>query len=521
MKRLTSYLQGSFSDGEGDISILVNPSTEEPVAELAGERDLGPAVAWARREGGPALRELTFAQRGAVLKQISKVIYENRDDLIGLAIENGGNTRGDAKFDIDGASGTLAYYAELGAKLGDARALADGESEQVGRSPRLHGRHILVPRVGVALHINAFNFPAWGFGEKAACALLAGMPVITKPATATAVVAHRIVELVAAADILPTGAFQLLLGPVGNLLDHAEGQDVLAFTGSGATGARLRGDQRLVERNVRVNVEADSLNAAVLGPDVEIGSDTWDMFVAEVSRDMTQKTGQKCTAIRRILVPQERVDDVVAALSDRLEMVKVGNPAAEGVTMGPLATASQLADVRQGFAALSQEAGAVWGGSGEVSPIGAPEGKGFFFGPVLLKCDDPAAAQSVHSLEVFGPVSTICPYDGTAATAVDLVSRGGGGLVSSVYADDRDFITEAVLGIAPHHGRIYLGSEKVASKSPGPGTVLPQLVHGGPGRAGAGEELGGTRGMAFYMQRTALQGDRVILDAMQSRYQPE
>jgi oxepin-CoA hydrolase/3-oxo-5,6-dehydrosuberyl-CoA semialdehyde dehydrogenase len=342
------------------------------------------------------------------------------------------------------------------------------------------------------------------------------MPVITKPATATAMVAHRIFERLAERDVLPAGALQLLLGPVLDLFDHLGGQDVLAFTGSSSTGARLKGDPRLVARNVRVNLEADSLNAAVLGPDAGPSSTTFKMMVADVVRDMTQKTGQKCTAIRRVLIPVERMEEVAAALGDRLATVKTGNPAVEGVTMGPLATREQLADVRGGVARLRAEARSVYGGDGAVEPLGAPAGKGFFFGPVLLECTAPDPAV-VHDLEVFGPVATLVPYDGAPAAAAAAVRRGQGGLVASIYSDDRDTIAEMIAGMAPFHGRLFVGSEKIADKSGGPGTVPPQLVHGGPGRAGAGEELGGLRGMALYMQRVALQGDRAILESVAGR----
>ncbi|MFN7973910.1 MAG: 3,4-dehydroadipyl-CoA semialdehyde dehydrogenase [Acidobacteriota bacterium] len=511
MTRLQSYLCGRFVDGDGPVATLVNPSNEEPLAEIASHRSLADAVAFARGTGGPALHELSFRERGERLKKMATAIHGVRDELIGLAIHNGGNTRSDAKFDIDGASGTLAYYGDLGISLGDGRILPDGDGVQLTRSPRLYGRHVHVSRAGVAVHINAFNFPAWGAGEKLATAILAGMPVITKPATATALVAHRMCQVFVEQGILPAGALSLLLGSAGDLVDHLGEQDVLAFTGSGDTGSKLRGHERILRRGVRVNVEADSLNAALLGPDVEPGSATWDMAVNEISRDVTQKAGQKCTAIRRIFVPAAIADRLQEELSDRLSRIKVGNPELEEVTMGPVATASQLHDVREGLARLCVESRVVYGG-GPVKALGAPEGKGFFVAPTMLRNDDAASARSTHELEVFGPIATLMPYDGAARTAVALVRRGAGGLVSSVYTDDRAFLGEVVTGIASHLGRVYIGSAKVADKAPGPGTVLPQLVHGGPGRAGGGEELGGLRGLAFYMQRTALEGDRALLD---------
>jgi oxepin-CoA hydrolase/3-oxo-5,6-dehydrosuberyl-CoA semialdehyde dehydrogenase len=376
--------------------------------------------------------------------------------------------------------------------------------------------HILVPREGVAVHINAFNFPAWGTAEKAATALMAGMPVISKPATSTAVVAHRLTELLIETGQLPPGAFSFLAGSPGDLLDHLTPWDAVAFTGGAQTARMLR--EKLGPRGVRLNVEADSLNAAVLGPDVEPGSATWDLFVADVARDMTQKTGQKCTAIRRVFVARERLQQVEEALVDRLSAVRVGDPARAEVTMGPVSTADQHRDVRAGIAELAKEAAAVFGGDGSVEAL-APAGKGFFVGPVLFRAQDAAQASWVHEHEIFGPVSTLLPLDGSGASAfaraaAAQVRRGSGGLVCSAYSDDKALLQELVLGLAPFHGRVYLGSEKVAGQTHGPGTVLPQLVHGGPGHAGGGEELGGLRGLGFYSQRVAVQGERALLDAL-------
>jgi oxepin-CoA hydrolase/3-oxo-5,6-dehydrosuberyl-CoA semialdehyde dehydrogenase len=509
---LRSHLGGAWVDGGGEAQTLVNPATEEPLAQVkAGGADLAAALDFARRRGGPALRELSFARRGELLKAMSDAFQSRREELLDLAVANGGNTRSDAKFDVDGAIFTLSTYAELARGLGDRRFLVDGEGVQLGRSPRFHGQHLMVPRHGVAVHINAFNFPAWGMAEKAAVALLAGMPVLTKPATSSALVASRMVELLVEGKVLPEGALSLLVGGVGDLLDHLGPQDVLAFTGSGATGEKIRSRPAVLRHSVRVNVEADSLNAAVLGPDVEPGSETWDYYVKDVLRDMTQKAGQKCTAIRRVLVPADRADRMRDDLIDRLQAVTVGNPAQENVRMGPVATASQRDDVRQGIEKLARDGRLVLG-SYDVKAVGAPEGKGFFVAPTLVEVEPGAAAPSVHSHEVFGPAATVVPYSGRAADAAELVARGGGGLVSSVYSEDAGFTGEVVMGLAPYHGRIFLGSARIAEASPGPGTVLPLLVHGGPGRAGGGEELGGPRGLAFYMQRVALEGARPVID---------
>ncbi len=498
--------------GDGGGETLLNPATEEPLCEVkALGLDRKAALEFARARGGPGLRSMSFAFRGAMLRTMCDVIQAHREELIELAVVNGGNTRGDAKFDIDGAAFTLAAYADLGKSLGETSLLLDGEGVQLGRTPRFHGQHVRVARHGVAVHINAFNFPAWGMLEKAAAALLAGMPVVSKPATSSAMLAHRIVELLVEKNVLPEGAFSLLLGSAGHLLQHVGPQDVVAFTGSSTTGELIRAMPAVIRNSVRVNVEADSLNAAVLGPDADPGSEIYDYFVKDVLRDMTQKAGQKCTAIRRVLVPQGVADRVRDDLADRLAGIVVGNPAAEGVRMGPLATAQQRKDVREGIDALARDGRLVFGVS-DLKPVGAPEGKGYYVPPVLLEVEPAAEAPTVHSREVFGPAATIVPYSGKAVVAAAIVARGQGGLVSSVYSEDVAFTSDVVLGLLPFHGRVFLGSAKIAEQSPGPGTVLPALVHGGPGRAGGGEELGGLRGLEFYMQRVALEGSRPVID---------
>jgi len=513
MQLLASYLSGAWSAGSGSAQLLVNPATEAPLAEVrAGGHDLAAAFAYARTTGAGELAHLGFAARGAVLASLARAIHGAREELLALAIANGGNTRGDAKFDIDGGALALSHYAELGAKLGTAPLLADGAAIQVGRTARMSGQHVWAPCPGVAVHINAFNFPSWGLCEKLACALLAGMPVIAKPATATALVAHRLVELFA--ELLPAGALQLLVGPAGALLDSLAPGDVVAFTGGSATARALRSHPAVVAHGVRLNVEADSLNAAVLAPDVELSSEAGGLFLADVVRDMTQKTGQKCTAIRRVLVPADQLPEIADALRDRLSRVTVGDPAQDGVTMGPLATAAQRDDVRAAIAVLAAATDAVHGGTGDVTPTGVPAGKGFFVAPVVRSTRSPMTCAPLHDREIFGPAITLGAYDGSPATAAAFVARGQGCLVSSVYSDDRAWVTRFVAGAAPWAGRLYLGSSKMAAQSPGPGTALPSLLHGGPGRAGGGEELGGERGLHLYMQRTALEGDASVLKSL-------
>jgi 3,4-dehydroadipyl-CoA semialdehyde dehydrogenase len=508
MKILRSYLSGRWIEGSGAPQTLLNPATEEPLAQASSDGlDLAGALEHARRKGGPALRALSFAERAALLKETAKAIQAHRDELLDLAVSNGGNTRSDAKFDVDGAIFTLQTYAELGEKLGAAKFLVDGEGIQLGRSPRFHGQHVCVPRHGVAVQINAFNFPAWGFAEKAASALLAGMPVFSKPATSSAMVAHRVMEILVEKKILPDGTLSLLAGGHGDLPALLGAQDVLAFTGSGDTGARIRALRNILLESVRVNVEADSLNAAVLGPDAGPGGEMYETFLKDVLRDMTQKAGQKCTAIRRVLVPAEHAATVRDDLAEGLKAVRVGNPALEETRMGPLATGSQLADVREGVGRLAADGKAAFGSA---APL---EGKGFFISPVLMEFEKGELAPSVHAREVFGPVASLLPYSGKGAEAVAIVALGNGGLVSSVYSEDAAFLEEIVAGIAPYHGRIFLGHPKI-EMSPGPGTVLPQLVHGGPGRAGGGEELGGARSLGFYMQRVALEGSRPVIQKL-------
>jgi oxepin-CoA hydrolase/3-oxo-5,6-dehydrosuberyl-CoA semialdehyde dehydrogenase len=515
MQLLASYLSGSWSQGSGARATLVNPATEAPLAEVAsGGHDLAAAFAHARTTGARELARLTFAGRGALLGALAKAIHGAREELIALAVANGGNTRGDAKFDVDGGAVTLSHYAELGQKLGDAPLLPDGDPVQVGRTARMGGQHVWARRQGVAVHINAFNFPGWGLCEKLAPALLAGMPVIAKPATATALVAHRMAELFV--PLLPPGALQLLVGPAGALLDHVGPGDVVAFTGGSATARALRTHERIVACSVRLNVEADSLNAAVLGPDVEPSSETFALLLADVVRDMTQKTGQKCTAIRRVLVPAGRQTDVLDAMRERLGAIAVGDPAREDVRMGPLATAQQLRDVREGIARLAAATTEGYGGTGELEPIGVPKGTGYFVGPIVRVTPAPMDCAPLHDHEIFGPVVTVGPYDGDPGRAAAFIARGEGCLVSSAYSDDRDWVAGFVGSAAAWTGRLYLGSSKMAAQSPGPGTVLPSLVHGGPGRAGVGEELGSERGLHAYMQRLALEGDASVLKSLLS-----
>lgn len=505
MKTLRSYVLGEWYEADDGFVTLVDPSTEEEIARASSAGvDFAEVLRYAREEGGPRLRAMTFAERGAMLKDLSGALRAGREELLELSRRNNGTTAPDGSFDIDGASGTLYFYAALAGKIGERRVLPDGDGTQLAKTEAFWGQHILMPRTGAAVHINAFNFPAWGLVEKAACALAAGMPVITKPATATAMVSERLVEMLLETGVLPDGALQLICGGTGDLLDRLGAQDVLAFTGSADTAVALRDRDNIRVTNTHVNVEADSLNAAVLAPDVKAGA-TFAMFVREVSREITQKAGQKCTAVRRILVPADQLANAEAALSARLERVTVGDPADESVRMGPLATRRQLDDARAGLMALGGE---------RVFPLEDPEmpQSGYFHPPTLLRMNAGASGGAVHEIEVFAPVASLIPYDGSAAEAARIVGLAGGTLVTSVYTDDAAWLSEFLPYVAATTGRIYVGSEGSAEAALGSGAALPQALHGGPGRAGGGEELGGLVGMKLYQQRVALQGERGLID---------
>jgi 3,4-dehydroadipyl-CoA semialdehyde dehydrogenase len=503
VKDLKSYLGGQWVWGSGTPQNLYNPTTDEVVAQVnASGLDLRPALDFARKEGGSQLRAMTFAQRATLLESMSKTIHAKRDELIEIGRINAGNTRADAKFDIDGASQTLMYYANLGKTLEDFTLMTDGGAvESVGRGGRLGGVHILTPKTGLAVHINAFNFPAWGLAEKAACAILAGMPVLCKPATATAWLTQAIVEHLE--PIMPKGVLSLLCGSAGHLLDCLEMQDVVAFTGSADTAHEIRKHPNVLAKGILVNVEADSLNAMILDPKAE--DKTYDAFIKHVHTEMTQKAGQKCTAVRRILVQEEMVDQVIEDLSERLSKVVVGDPALDEVNMGPLSTRAQQKAALEGLAQLQTSSDLVWGGP-EGKRVGVDAQQGAFVNATLLKARDLGATSVVHQVEVFAPVSTILPFK-HVAHAIEQTTFGQGCLVNSIYGDDHKFLGQCMQSLAPFAGRLVVVDEQVADQALAPGLVTPQLLHGGPGRAGGGEELGGLRGMKLYQQRTAIQGN--------------
>jgi oxepin-CoA hydrolase/3-oxo-5,6-dehydrosuberyl-CoA semialdehyde dehydrogenase len=509
MVTLESYACGEWKKGSGKPRVLRHAVTGEPIAEVSSEGiDFGAMLRWGRERGGPALRRMTFPERAALLKKMAGALNEHLDELREIATTYGATAK-DARLDIDGGIGTLAFYASLGARqLPESRILVDGDVSPLSKGGNFVGRHVFVPLEGVAVQINAYNFPSWGMLEKLAPAFLAGMPSLVKPATPSAWLAFRMVQILIGSGVVPEGALQLVSGSVGDLFSHLTCQDVVSFTGSASTGEKIRTHPAIVRNAVRVNVEADSLNCILLGPDVAPGSPTFEHFKNEVVSEMTVKAGQKCTAIRRVLIPEERTEDVIRGLRESLAAIRVGDPRADGVGMGPLVDEDALLSAREGIEKLAAEAEIVCGNPGrkDFEPRG-----GFFLEPVLLHCRDPKRAAAIHEVEVFGPVATLVSYRG-ADEAIELARKGGGSLVGSIFSDDEDFVARTTLGLAPYHGRLMVMNAKSAPESTGHGVVMPHLTHGGPGRAGGGEELGGVRSLHHYMQRVAVQGDPVWVE---------
>lgn len=518
--KLASFAEDRWLDGTADNGEVRSAVTGEVVARLTNATpDFAGMAAFARRVGGPALRRLTFQDRARLVKAIADAVMARKEDLYELSY-HAGATRTDSWIDIEGGAGALFSYASKGRReLPDARMLLDGPPELLSKTGGFIGQHVLTPLQGVAVHINAFNFPVWGMLEKLGPALLAGVPVITKPATVTAYVAERVVKIITEAAVLPPGAIQLVIGPVADLFDQLEGQDVVSFTGSAATAASVRAHPAIVREGVRVIAEQDSLNASVLGPDAGPGEPEFELFAAEVVREMTVKAGQKCTAIRRILVPREHLDAAQTEIAGRLEKVTVGDPQCEGVSMGPLVSLAQRDDVRARVAQIAAHARIVSGDLEALDFVGRNTGKGSYLRPILLRADDPWTSDAVHDVEAFGPVATLVPY-ADAGDAVALANRGKGSLALSVFTRNAGFATTLVTGAASHHGRILIVDRECARESTGHGSPLPVLVHGGPGRAGGGEEMGGLRALAHYMQRTALQGSPGSLSAICGTYLP-
>ena len=511
--RLQNYALGQWVEGTGSFTTLFNAVTGEPVAETSSQGlDFKGMAEYARAVGGPALRRLTFHERARMLKALALYLTERKEEFYRVSAWTGA-TKTDHWIDIDGGIGTLFAYASRGRRdFPDEPFFIDGPVETLSKGGGFVGRHLCVPLEGVAVHINAFNFPVWGMLEKLSTSLLAGVPAIVKPATVTSYLTEAVFRSMIGSGILPAGSVQLIVGSAGDLLDHLTCQDAVAFTGSAWTGQLLKKTPAMMQHNVRFNQEADSLNFSMLGPDAAPGTEEFDLFVKEVAREMTVKAGQKCTAIRRTFVPRAMVDDVVRALGKRLAATKVGDPSVEGVRMGPLAGRSQVTEVGKALEALRAGAEVAWGG-GDVEVVGASRDAGAFFPITLLHNDRPFDRTAPHDVEAFGPVNTVMPYD-SVDEAIALVKLGKGSLVGSLFTADDRVAREVALGTAAYHGRLMLANRHSAKESTGHGSPLPHLVHGGPGRAGGGEEMGGVRGVLHYMQRTALQGSPTTIAAV-------
>lgn len=518
--RLKSFAMGEWVAGDGPATDLFHAVTGEEIGEASsGGLDFKAMVEYGRTVGGPRLRAMTFHERARMLKAMALFLMSEKERFYQVSTATGA-TRPDSWIDIEGGIGTLFSYGSRGRReFPDETFYVDGPMEPLSKEGTFVGRHICVPLEGVAVHINAFNFPCWGMLEKLAPAFLAGVPAIVKPATVTSYLTEAMVRRMVESEILPPGALQLICGSAGDLLNHLDCQDAVAFTGSATTGRMLKETPAIVENSVRFNMEADSLNCCILGPDATPGTDEFDLFIREVAREMTAKAGQKCTAIRRTLVPMGMEGDVIEALRQRLGKVKVGDPAVEGVRMGPLASKDQVREVSEKTAILKEAGEIVYDGDGSGELVGADPGKGAFFLPTLLACKDPFRRTEPHDVEAFGPVNTVMPYQGLDE-AVQLARMGRGSLCGSLFTADPKTAREVVLGLAPYHGRIMVVDRTSAGESTGHGSPLPNLIHGGPGRAGGGEEMGGVRGVLHYMQRTALQGSPSVLTGVTNQWTP-
>lgn len=511
--KLRNYALGEWIEGTGKSADLVHAVTGEKIGEASsGGLDFRGMTEYARRVGGPAMRALTFHQRAAMLKAMARHLMERKDGFYGVSAATGA-TKADSWVDIEGGIGTLFAYSSRGRRdFPNETFHVEGPTEPLSKGGTFMGRHICVPLEGVAIHINAFNFPCWGMLEKMAPALLAGVPCIVKPATVTSYLTEAMFRSMVEAGIFPEGAIQLICGSAGDLLDHVTEQDVVAFTGSAATGQMLKERDAVMQHSVRFNMEADSLNCSILGPDAAPGTEEFDLFIKEVTREMTTKAGQKCTAIRRTIVPDGMEEDVIKALSARLGKTVIGDPSVEGVRMGPLASKGQVRDVGANAEKIRKSSELVFGGDG-FETVGADRDKGAFFGPMLMACAEPFKRSEPHDIEAFGPVNTVMPYK-TLDEAIELAKLGRGSLCGSLVTADPNVARRVVLGVAPFHGRLMVLDRTSAKESTGHGSPLPNLVHGGPGRAGGGEELGGARGVLHYMQRTAVQGSPSMLTAI-------
>ena len=519
--QVSSFVAGEWIAPGSGARTIENAVTGEVMATAGNNAlDSQAMLDYARNTGGAALRNMTFHDRARMLKALATYLNERKQQLYDLSF-NTGATQSDNMIDIDGGIGTMFVFASKGRReMPDALVYQDGDLEQLSRNGSFLGQHIYTPMRGVAVHINAFNFPVWGMLEKLAPTLLAGMPAIVKPATSTCYVAEACVRMMLESGLLPKGAVQLVSGGLGDMLDRLKTQDAVAFTGSADTALMLRSAPNIVENGIRFASEQDSLNASILGPDAKPNTPEFDLFIKEVSREMTAKAGQKCTAIRRIIAPEDCQQAIIDALSVRLGKTTIGDPRSEGTRMGALVSNGQRQDVLKKAALIGTEADCVFGDPDRFDVSGADAQKGAFVPPMLFHCTDPDSAQRVHDTEAFGPVATLMPYR-DLDHAAELANRGQGSLVASLITNDGDVARQVVMNAAAWHGRIYINNRTSMKEATGHGSPLPHMVHGGPGRAGGGEELGGIRGVLHYMQRTAIQGSPDMLSAVCGTWVPE
>lgn len=519
MYQLRNYISGHWVTGDGEGQTLYNAVTGNAIASASTKGlDFQSILDYGRKVGNPALRKMTFHARGNMLKALALYLRNHLEKFYTISYQTGA-TKADSWVDIEGGIGNLFTNASLRRKFPDEVFCIDGESHNLGKNNTFMGTHILVPKEGVAVHINAFNFPVWGMLEKIAVNLLAGVPAVVKPATVTSYLTEAVVREIIASNILPEGALQLICGSAGDLLDHVNSQDVVTFTGSASTGLMLKSNQNILRENVPFNMEADSLNCIVLGDDVVPGMPEWELFVKEVRKEMTLKAGQRCTGIRRIFVPENKMEEMWKAIAKSLSQTVIGNPLNEKVRMGSLAGETQRREVKEQVQKILSSSQIIYGSLDSVEIVDADAGKGAFMSPLLLMNEKPFATNEVHEVEAFGPVSTIMPYK-TTEEAIALSKLGKGSLVTTIVTADYKTARNYVIGAATHHGRILVLNNECAKENTGHGSPLPLLVHGGPGRAGGGEEMGGIRGVKHYLQRTALQGSPTTITEITNVYQP-
>lgn len=512
--KLKNYVFGKWVEGADSGSALTNPTNGEVLAHATSKGiDIKAALEFSRDKGSVNLQKLSYGERAELLSKISDTLKEKRKTYYKIALENSGNTLSDARVDVDGGIGTLKYYSAIGAGLGDAKYLIDTNAERLSRDKAFQATHISTPLSGVAIQINAFNFPSWGMWEKIAVSILSGVAAFIKPATATCLLSNEMLKDIVEADILPAGTLSMICGGGHDLMDHVESTDVVLFTGSADTALILKNNPKVLSTNVRFNAETDSLNLSILGKDVSKNDTLFESFISEIVKEMSVKAGQKCTAIRRIFVPANCIDDVCQKLVDALANITIGDPSYENVQLGPLVDKAQHEAAMAGLEILKTETKMLTAPLNAENLVGENLNQDCFFPPTLLRCDSPIKAKAVHEVEVFGPVATIMPYQDYDALW-KLAALGSGSLVGSMFSNDQDTFVEASVRLSSYHGRLLLVDDVIQSSHTGHGNVMPQCIHGGPGRAGGGQELGGLRALTLYHQQTAIQTNSVILEKL-------